>query len=187
MSKPCKSPTHYNITSGHEFLDYSFSLHPAPVPHKNSLCEILCETNRERVSCFQGEILFFLPILYNFAEPAVATVGKPTDQSPWLRISSGSELWETEKLPSPNNLRWLYSCLNVPRYRLWLWLSLFYCCSSPLTSDMDSERERVCTMYYGSVLMFSDLITIVGVSKKLRKVNWVIATGWIGQIFRLSF
>ena len=63
MSKPCKSPTHYNITSGHEFLDYSFSLHPAPVPHKNHLCEILCETNRERVSCFQGEILFFTNII----------------------------------------------------------------------------------------------------------------------------
>ena len=35
--------------------------------------------------------------------------------------------------------------------------------------------------------MFSDLITIVGVSKKLRKVNGVIGTGWIGQIFRLTF
>ena len=45
----------------------------------------------------RGSVVFrekfcFLPILYNFAEPAVATVGQPTDQSPWLRISSGSEL-----------------------------------------------------------------------------------------------
>ena len=87
MSKPYH--THYIITYGYEFLDNAISLHPLLVPHKNSVCEILCETNHIRVSV-EGELLVFTN---SFVEPpvATATVSQATDRSPLLRISSDSE------------------------------------------------------------------------------------------------
>ena len=87
MSKPYH--THYIITYGYEFLDNAISLHPLLVPHKNSVCEILCETNHIRVSV-EGELLVFTN---SFVEPpvAAATVSQATDRSPLLRISSDSE------------------------------------------------------------------------------------------------
>ena len=85
MSKPYH--THYIITYGYEFLDYAIPLHPLLVPHKNSVCQILCETTHNTVSV-EGELLVFTT---NFVEPAVATVSQAADRSPWLPISSDSE------------------------------------------------------------------------------------------------
>ena len=171
MSKPYH--THYIITYGYEFLDNAISLHPLLVPHKNSVCEILCETNHIRVSV-EGELLVFTN---SFVEPpvAAATVSQATDRSPLLRISSDSEPWGRGRLPSANTLRWSL-LLYISRQRScgqfrcwWCWWWWWY------GMKQRSNQLGICTYVLTCSHLKCPLVLRTGYNHQDRSSYWVFA------------